>query len=57
LLEERTRLVRLGTEDASVGWMFATRLRAKRSVVMRGERGKLPRTWMSLSVKSMASCG
>ena len=24
---------------------------------MRGERGKLPRTWISLSVKSMASWG
>jgi hypothetical protein len=47
----------LGVDVASVGWIAATRLRARRSVVMRGERGKLPRTWMSLSVRSIASCG
>lgn len=35
--------------------MLATELRERRSVEMRGDKGKLPKTWMSLSVKSMAS--
>lgn len=37
--------------------MVETRLRASSSVCIRGDSGKLPRIWMSLSVKSMASCG
>jgi hypothetical protein len=57
LLDASTRFRKFGTAAAAVGWMFATRLRASSSVVMRGERGKLPSTWMSLSVKSMASWG
>lgn len=57
LFDDRTRFVRFGTEVTSVGWMLDTRLRARRRVERRGERGKLPRIWMSLSVKSMASWG
>lgn len=57
LLDASTRFLRFGTAVAAVGWMFATRLRASSSVVMRGERGKLPSTWISLSVKSTASWG
>ena len=37
--------------------MLETRFRARSKVRNRGERGKLPRIWMSLSVKSIASCG
>lgn len=55
LLEVRTRVVRLGIEDASVGWMLLTLLRARRRVCSRGDRGKLERIVISLSVKSMAS--
>jgi hypothetical protein len=32
-------------------------LRARRSVCNRGDRGKFPRICISLSVKSIASCG
>jgi len=35
--------------------MLLTRLRARRRVCRRGERGKLERVLMSLSVKSIAS--
>lgn len=37
--------------------MVEMRLRASSSVCIRGDSGKLPRIWMSLSVKSIASCG
>lgn len=56
-LEARARQVRLGTAFARSGWMAAMRLRANSSVRRRGVSGKLPSTWMSLSVKSMASWG
>ena len=55
LLEVRIREVRFGNEFASVGCMLLTLFRASRSVRNRGERGKLERAVMSLSVKSMAS--
>ena len=55
LLEVRTRVVRFGSEAASVDWMLLILLRARSSVRSRGERGKLERAVMSLSVKSMAS--
>ena len=48
-------MVRLGREVASVDWMLLSLLRARRRVRSRGERGKLERAVMSLSVKSMAS--
>lgn len=48
-------MVRFGNEFASVGWMLLTLFRASRSMRNRGERGKLERAVMSLSVKSMAS--
>ncbi len=48
-------MVRFGNDFASVGCMLLTRFRASRSVCSRGERGKLERAVMSLSVKSMAS--
>ena len=51
----RIRLVRFGIEFASVDCMLVIRLRARRRVCKRGERGKLERVEMSLSVKSMAS--
>ena len=48
-------MVRFGREDARVGCMVVILLRARRRVRRRGERGKLARAVMSLSVKSMAS--
>ena len=48
-------MVRFGNEFARVGCMLLTLFRARRSVRNRGERGKLERAVMSLSVKSMAS--
>ncbi len=51
----RIKAVRFGIEAASVGCMLLTRLRARRRVCRRGERGKLERVLMSLSVKSIAS--
>lgn len=55
LFDARTRFFRPGMDFAIVGWMLATRFRASSSVVMRGDKGKLPRTWISLSVKSIES--
>lgn len=55
LLEVRIKEVRFGNEFASVGCMLLILFRASRSVRNRGERGKLERAVMSLSVKSMAS--
>lgn len=57
LLDASTKFVRPGTAAGRVGWMAATRLRARSRVRIRGDRGKLPRIWMSLSVKSIASWG
>lgn len=57
LLAVKTRVVRLGREFASEGWILEIRLRASNRVCNRGDRGKFPKSWMSLSVKSMASCG
>ena len=37
--------------------MVEMRLRARSNVRIRGERGKFPSSWMSLSVKSIASRG
>lgn len=48
---------KFGIEFARVDWMVETRLRARSSVLRRSESGKLPSCWMSLSVKSIASCG
>lgn len=57
LLLVSTRFVKFGICLARVGWMLETRLRANKSVCNLGLRGKFPRTWISLSVKSIASCG
>lgn len=57
LFDASTRFVRLGTAAGRLGWTEATRLRASSRVRIRGDSGKLPRIWMSLSVKSIASCG
>lgn len=57
LFDSNWRLVRLGIELTSVGCIEAMRLRARSSVCIRGESGKLLRTWMSLSTRSMASWG
>lgn len=46
---------KFGHVFGSVVWIPDMRLRASRRVRKRGESGKLPRIWMSLSVKSMAS--
>lgn len=55
LLDVRIRVVRFGRDAARVGCMVVILLRARRRVRRRGERGKLARAVMSLSVKSMAS--
>lgn len=52
-----TSCCRFGTALGSDVCMLATRLCASSSVERRVESGKLPRTWMSLSVKSMESWG
>lgn len=57
LFDASTRFVRFGTAFGRLAWMLAMRFLAKRRVVMRGDRGKLPRICISLSVKSMESCG
>ena len=57
LFAVRTRVVRLGRFVARFDWMVVRRLRARRRVRRRGEFGKLERETMSLSVKSIASCG
>ena len=55
LFDVRINVLRFGIEVASVDWMLFMRLRDKRRVCNRGERGKLERALISLSVKSMAS--
>ena len=45
----------LGSDAGRVGWMCVRRLRARRSVCRRGERGKLESEDKELSVKSMQS--
>ena len=50
-----TNVLRFGIVRPSVGANAATRFRASRSVRSRGERGKLVRCEMSLSVRSIAS--
>jgi hypothetical protein len=55
LFAVNTKTVRFGIDCASVDCIVATRFRARRRVRSLGESGKLPRIWMSLSVKSMAS--
>lgn len=57
LFDARTKFLRFGMAVGSAGWMTDTRLRASSSVRIRGDSGKLPSTWMSLSVKSMQSWG
>lgn len=55
LLAASARTVRLGRVAARVGWMVDIRLRASKRVLRRSLKGKFPKAWMSLSVKSMAS--
>ena len=57
LFAVRTNVVRYGSDCARVGWILEIRLRARRRVFRRGERGRFPRSVISLSVKSMQSCG
>ena len=57
LFAVNTSVVRFGIDFASVGWMEDKRLRASSRVLKRGESGMFERIWMSLSVRSMASCG
>lgn len=57
LFVARTRFLRFGIELGRVGWMVLMRLRARSSVRILGDKGKFPSTWMSLSVKSIASWG
>ena len=47
--------MRLGIDFESAGWMLLMRFLASSRVCKRGERGKLARAVMSLSVKSIAS--
>lgn len=51
----RTKVLRLGILLGKLGCMLAIRFRAHSRVCSRGESGKLARTEISLSVKSMAS--
>ena len=51
----RTSVLRFGIRSAIEGWIVVIRFRASRRLCSRGESGKLPRTEMSLSVKSMHS--
>ena len=55
LLDVRTRFVRFGRVLARLDCMLVSRLRARSRVCSRGERGKLEREVISLSVKSMES--
>jgi len=57
LLDARTRFLKLGIEWAIEGWTLETRFLANSSVVILGDKGKFPSTWISLSVKSIESCG
>ena len=57
LFAVKTSVVRLGMEFASDGWMPEILLRASNKVRNRADRGKLPSSWISLSVKSIASWG
>jgi hypothetical protein len=51
----RTSVVRFGSDVDRVGAMVPTRFWARRRVCSRGERGKLERWVIELSVKSIAS--
>ena len=55
LLDVSIRVVRLGRLFGTRGSIVLIRFLASRSVCSRGERGKLDRAVMSLSVKSIAS--
>ena len=55
LLDVSTRVWMFGIEFGRVGCMLLILLRARSSTRNRGDRGKLARDVMSLSVKSMAS--
>lgn len=55
LFDVKTSADRLGSDEASVGWICLMRLRARSRVWRRGKKGKFPRDEMSLSVKSIAS--
>ena len=55
LFEVSTSVVRFGIEFASEGWILEILFRASSSVRNRGESGKFPSIWISLSVKSIAS--
>ena len=57
LFDVRTSVVKFGIDAARLGWICVIRFLAKSSVERRGESGKLPMAEMSLSVKSIASCG
>lgn len=53
----KTRVVRFGSCSAIFLSTFCIRLRAHSNVFSLGDRGKLEMVAMSLSVRSMASCG
>ena len=55
LLEVRIKVCRFGMEFGSVDCMLLTLLRARSRTRSRGDKGKLAKDVMSLSVKSMAS--
>ena len=44
LFDDSTRFLRLGIAFAREGWMLETRFLARRRVVIRGDRGKFPKT-------------
>jgi hypothetical protein len=57
LFDASTRFRRYGVAFGRLGWIVEILFRARRRVRMRGESGKFPSTCMSLSVRSIASCG
>jgi hypothetical protein len=57
LFELNTSVVRFGIESAKFGCICVIRFRARSKVESLGDSGKFEREAMSLSVKSMASCG
>jgi len=57
LFAVKVNTVRFGIDFTSVGWITDIRFLASSRVCSRSDNGKFPSCWISLSVKSIASCG
>jgi len=57
LFDSSWRFVRFGIDLAIVDCIVAMRFRARSRLFNRGDSGKLPSTWISLSTKSIESWG